>query len=147
VAPFNQLAQEIAWESQPDPFEVTDVPEAIRGPSAVQALLKISDLWELREKTIATARKAYPLVILRVDREKATRNAGPGPSDGISILTGIFKALKHLYPRSSPTLVQLRMKNPMFEGEAPLPHDEGGQPAMLSVRPAGNLWDSRRGGA
>jgi uncharacterized protein (DUF2384 family) len=143
VATVNQLGAGITWE-KPTDLSSKDVQKRL-GPSAVQAFLKIRDLWELRDEDARRLlggmsngtfyelkRKARG----RLDQDRLTR---------ISILVGIFKALNILYSKKlADRWVQLPNESPMFEGEAPLTYMiKGGQPAMLRVR---QLLDSRRGG-
>ena len=143
VATMNRVGAGIAWERAAD-LSSKDVQKRL-GPSAVQAFLKIRDLWELRDEDARQLLggmsngafyelKRKPRATL--DQDRLTR---------ISILTGIFKALNILYSKKlADHWIQLPNENPMFEGEAPLAYMmKGGQPAMLRVR---QLLDSRRGG-
>ena len=145
MATVNQLGSGIAWEKPAD-LSSKDVQKRL-GPSAVQAFLKIRDLWELRDEDARhllggmsngafyeLKRKAKARGTL--DQDRLTR---------ISILVGIFKALNILYSKKlADHWVQLPNQNPMFEGEVPLTYMiKGGQPAMLRVR---QLLDSRRAG-
>jgi len=143
VATMNRVGAGIAWE-RPADLSSKGVQKRL-GPSAVQAFLKIRDLWELRDEDARQLLggmsngafyelKRKPRATL--DQDRLTR---------ISILTGIFKALNILYSKKlADRWIQLPNENPMFAGEAPLAYmRKGGQPAMLRVR---QLLDSRRGG-
>jgi len=111
----------------------------------MKALLKIRDLWGLRDED---ARQLLGGMSNGAFYELKRRARGTLDQDRltrISILTGIFKALNILYSKKlADHWVQLPNENPMFEGESPLAYMiQGGQPAMLRVR---QLLDSRRGG-
>jgi len=143
VATMNRVGAGIAWE-RPADLSSKDVQKRL-GPSAVQAFLKIRDLWELRDED---ARRLLGGMSNGAFYELKRKPRGTLDQDRltrISILTGIFKALNILYSKKlADRWVQLPNENAMFEGEAPLPYMiKGGQPAMLRVR---QLLDSRRGG-
>ncbi len=140
---MNRVGAGIAWE-RPADLSSKDVQRRL-GPSAVQAFLKIRDLWELRDED---ARRLLGGMSNGAFYELKRKPRGTLDQDRltrISILTGIFKALNILYSKKlADRWVQLPNENAMFEGEAPLPYMiKGGQPAMLRVR---QLLDSRRGG-
>jgi hypothetical protein len=140
---MNRVGAGIAWE-RPADLSSKDVQKRL-GPSAVQAFLKIRDLWELRDED---ARRLLGGMSNGAFYELKRKPRGTLDQDRltrISILTGIFKALNILYSKKlADRWVQLPNENAMFEGEAPLPYMiKGGQPAMLRVR---QLLDSRRGG-
>ncbi len=143
MATMNRVGAGIAWE-RPADLSSKDVQRRL-GPSAVQAFLKIRDLWELRDED---ARRLLGGMSNGAFYELKRKPRGTLDQDRltrISILTGIFKALNILYSKKlADRWVQLPNENAMFEGEAPLPYMiKGGQPAMLRVR---QLLDSRRGG-
>jgi len=140
---MNRVGAGIAWE-RPADLSSKDVQKRL-GPSAVQAFLKIRDLWELRDED---ARRLLGGMSNGAFYELKRKPRGTLDQDRltrISILTGIFKALNILYSKKlADRWVQLPNENAMFEGEAPLPYMiKGGQPAMLRVR---QLLDSRRSG-
>jgi hypothetical protein len=140
---MNRVGAGIAWE-RPADLSSKDAQKRL-GPSAVQAFLKIRDLWELRDED---ARRLLGGMSNGAFYELKRKPRGTLDQDRltrISILTGIFKALNILYSKKlADRWVQLPNENAMFEGEAPLPYMiKGGQPAMLRVR---QLLDSRRGG-
>jgi len=140
---MNRVEAGIAWKRLAD-LSSKDVQKRL-GRSAVQAFLKIRDLWELRDED---ARRLLGGMSNGAFYELKRKPRGTLDQDRltrISILTGIFKALNILYSKKlADRWVQLPNENAMFEGEAPLPYMiKGGQPAMLRVR---QLLDSRRGG-
>jgi hypothetical protein len=143
VATVNQLGAGIAWEKPAD-LSSKDVQKRL-GPSAVQAFLKIRDLWELRDEDARQLLGGMSNGAFYELKRKARGTLDQDRLTRISILTGIFKALNILYSKKlADRWVQLPNENPMFEGEAPLAYMmKGGQPAMLRVR---QLLDSRRGG-
>jgi len=143
LATLNQLPAGIAWR-QPADLSIKDVQKRL-SPAAVKALLKLRELWELRDEDARQLLGGisngafYELKKnsrARLDQDRLTR---------ISILTGIFKALNILYSKKlADRWMQLPNENPMFAGDTPLSYiTKGGLPAMLRVR---QLLDSRRGG-
>jgi len=143
LATLNQLPAGIAWR-RPADLSIKDVQKRL-SPAALKALLKLRELWELRDEDARQLLGGisngafYELKKnsrARLDHDRLTR---------ISILTGIFKALNILYSKKlADRWMQLPNENPMFAGDTPLSYiTKGGLPAMLRVR---QLLDSRRGG-
>ena|ERR1700722_18621065 len=143
MATMNRLAAGVTWEKPAD-LSNKQVLRTLT-PVALQAFLKIHELWKLRDEDArillgGMSNGAYyelkrktPAVL---DQDRMTR---------ISVLTGIFKALNILYSKKlADRWIQLPNDNPMFEAGTPLAYMlRGGLPGMLRVR---QLVDSRRGG-
>jgi hypothetical protein len=143
VATVHQLGAGIAWE-KPTDLSNKDVQKRL-APSAVQAFLKIRELWELRDEDARRLLGGMSNGAFYELKRKARGTLDQDRLTRISILVGIFKALNILYSKKlADRWVQLPNESPMFEGEAPLTYMiKGGQPAMLRVR---QLLDSRRSG-
>jgi len=115
-------------------------------PDAIRAFTKLIAKWNVKEKEarlllggVSTGTfyelKAHPKNKL-LDQDQLTR---------ISLLLGIFKALRILYSdKLADAWVKLPNKNPMFGGADPVSHMiRFGVPGMERVR---QLLDARRGG-
>ena len=117
MATLNQLPAGIAWR-QPADLSIKDVQKRL-SPAAVKVLLKLRELWELRDEDARQLLGGisngafYELKKnsrARLDQDRLTR---------ISILTGIFKALNILYSKKlADRWMQLPNENPMFAGDA-----------------------------
>jgi uncharacterized protein (DUF2384 family) len=114
-------------------------------PSGVEAFLKITENWELRNEDAmallggVSNGRYYQLKRSRrgvLTQDELTR---------VSFLIGIFKALNILFSRKlASQWISRPNSNPMFSNAPPLELlVRGGLPGMLGVR---RLLDSRRGG-
>ncbi|HXK61434.1 MAG TPA: DUF2384 domain-containing protein [Acidobacteriota bacterium] len=112
--------------------------------SAISAFFKLAEAWHLRDEAarqlLGGVSNGFYYELKRgsektLDQDKLTR---------ISLLLGIFKALRILYsPKLADSWINLPNSNPMFGGQAPLTYlIKGGVPAFVRVR---QLLDARRG--
>lgn len=134
----------ISWDAPAD-LSNRKVQERL-SPDAIRTFLKIAEFWELgsedaRNLLGGISNGAY--YELRdaekgklMDQDKLTR---------ISLLIGIFKALRILYStKLADAWIGLPNTNTIFGGDTPLAYMvRGGMPAILRVR---QLLDARRGG-
>jgi Protein of unknown function (DUF2384) len=115
-------------------------------PTAIKAFVRIMEKWKVKETQARELLnnpssgtyygwKAHPAG-KRLDQDTLTR---------ISLLLGIFKALRILYSEKlADAWVTLPNRDPMFGGITPLAYMiERGQPGMVHVR---QLLDAWRGG-
>ena len=121
-----------------------DVQERL-SPSAIPAFFKMAAAWKLRDepaRQLLGGMSNGAFYQLKgghtkpLDQDKLTR---------ISLLLGVFKALRILYSaKLADAWISLPNSNPMFAGEAPVTYMiKGGLPALVRVR---QLLDARRGG-
>src|SRR5258706_4039966 len=114
-------------------------------PAAISAFFKLAAAWKLRDepaRLLLGGMSNGAFYQLKgghtkpLDQDKLTR---------ISLLLGVFKALRILYSaKLADAWISLPNTNPMFAGEAPVNYMiKGGMPALVRVR---QLLDARRGG-
>ncbi len=114
-------------------------------PAAISAFFKLAASWKLRDepaRQLLGGMSNGAFYQLKgghtkpLDQDKLTR---------ISLLLGVFKALRILYSaKLADAWISLPNTNPMFAGEAPVNYMiKGGMPALVRVR---QLLDARRGG-
>lgn len=114
-------------------------------PAAIRAFVRLLKAWRLKEehgKQLLggiSAGKFYDIkrvATKRLDQDQLTR---------ISLLVGIFKSLRIIFPEPLADAWPTRENdNELFKGETPVSYMiYGGIPALVMVR---QLLDSRRGG-
>lgn len=112
--------------------------------SAISALFKLAQAWQFRDESTRQLLGGVSNGFFYQLKRGQKKILGQDKLTRISLLVGIFRALKNLYSRKlADAWVNLPNWNPMFGGETPLSYMiKGGVPALMRVR---QLLDARRG--
>lgn len=134
-------------------YEVPSLPDladpAVRReltPAAVRGMVQLAERWQLTNEQVCRLLGDVPASTWFAWKAgKAPADLGTDRLTRVSLLLGVFRALRALHSRSlADRWVHLPNSNPLFGGRTPLEvMQAGGLPVLAAVRA---LLDGRRGG-